>query len=395
MTNLLTGVFLIRFASKEEYGLYGVAFSMTLLTVGVANALVMTQMTVIAPSKPDNVRVAYCGSMFLALLAVVGLAALLLLSAIFSFEEHISPQYTRLAYVFCLSFPGVVMIEYVRRYLYLTLAPRRVFFVGCLFSTIYLSTLILFYFMGTEHLHLSVLGANGLIALAVAMFSIAYFARFSLRESGRLVWGSIAESWRQGAWALGGVSVTWLQGQAYIYLLATMQGAAVVAEANAARLLLAPIGLISTSLGRVFMPRMAYLRANGKEKQTIGMAFRVLALLLSCIAVYSLLLYLGSDRIMDFFSREYESLGWLLLVWSVCVACEAIRSMPAQLLQVYRKFRIITTRNAVTAVLVVAASAIAARYGNVRGVILSMALGELLLAVLLWRGFQHAQIERG
>ena len=391
ITNLLTGLFLIHFASKEEYGLYGVGFSLALLAVGIANALVMTQMTVIAPSKPREVRTAYCGSMFFALLVGLGIAVSFVAGMFFFAAEYVPTQYRTLAIVLCLSFPGIVLIEYVRRYLYLMFAPKHAFMMGLVFSIIYLGTLALFYLAGLKQLHLLVLGANGVIAFVIAVLLVTYYIRFPLRQSFRLMVGSIRESRCQGGWALGGVLVTSLQSQGYVYLLASFQGAVAVAEANAARLILAPIGLISTSLGRVFMPRMAYFRANQKDDRVIDLAMKVLFFLLLCIAAYMTLVFLYKDWLISFFFSEYDSVGWLLFVWAVCITCGAVRFVPGQLLQVYRQFRAITVLNAFTAVLVIALSAMAAAYNGISGVILSLALGELLLAVLLWREFQRVR----
>ena len=141
------------------------------------------------------------------------------------------------------------------------------------------------------------------------------------------------------------------------------------------------------------MPRMAYLRANQKDRQVVHLALKVLVFLLFCIATYTALVFFFKDWLLGFFSREYDSLGWLVLIWAVCITCEAVRFMPSQLLQVYRQFRTITVQNALTAVLVFVLSAMAAIYNGIGGVIVIMALGELLLAVLLWRGFQRVRNE--
>ena len=63
LSNLGIGFLLIKLTSKESYGLYGIGFAAILLCVGVANALVTTQMTVFAPEKPDKVK--YCCTMLL------------------------------------------------------------------------------------------------------------------------------------------------------------------------------------------------------------------------------------------------------------------------------------------------------------------------------------------
>ncbi len=391
VTNLLTGLFLIRFASKEEYGLYGVAFALILFTLGIANALVMTQMTVFAHSKPEKLRPAYCGSMLLMLLGVIGMIIMIVMGLISLVGESLPVAYTELATVFCLSFPGIVLIEFVRRYLYLVFAPKQIFVMGLAFSTIYLGLLALFYVNDFEQLHLLALGTNGIVALTISLLLVTLYLRLPLRQSTSLLFGSIRESWRQGAWALGGVTVTALQSQGHVYLLASLQGAGAVAEANAARLILAPIGLIITSLGRVFMPRMAHLRSQGQDRQVMDLALKILVLVLICVVAYVALVSVSIDWILSFFSEAYKSLAWLVFLWAIAIACEALRFMPTQLLQVYRQFRMITTRNTITAIITLSLIAVAATYGSISGVIVALAAGELILALLLWRGFQRVR----
>ncbi len=61
LSNLGIGFLLIKLTSKESYGLYGIGFAAILLFVGIANALVTTQMTIFAPEKLDKLK--YCSTM--------------------------------------------------------------------------------------------------------------------------------------------------------------------------------------------------------------------------------------------------------------------------------------------------------------------------------------------
>src|SRR6185437_9394244 len=66
---------------------------------------------------------------------------------------------------------------------------------------------------------------------------------------------NIAESWFHGQWALGGVALTWLQSQAYTYLLAFYLGPIGIGQANAARIFISPFNFILTSVNKVAIPR--------------------------------------------------------------------------------------------------------------------------------------------
>lgn len=59
LINLSISVLLIYYESKHNYGLYGLGFATLLLFVGFSNALISTQMTVIAPSKKLKERMVF------------------------------------------------------------------------------------------------------------------------------------------------------------------------------------------------------------------------------------------------------------------------------------------------------------------------------------------------
>lgn len=64
-TNFLFGLYLVRILAPAEFGLYGIGFAISLLYVGVGNALFLTQMVVHLPDKAVLERNAYVGRVLL------------------------------------------------------------------------------------------------------------------------------------------------------------------------------------------------------------------------------------------------------------------------------------------------------------------------------------------
>jgi len=386
LINLLSGVFLIRYASKEEYGLYGLGFAVTLLCVGICNALVMTQMTVIAPSKEPELRNTYCGSMFIALMVLLVSFGLVVLMILLGLSDILSAQYMKLICVLVLSVPGVVAIEYVRRYFYLKLSPRRVFSMDLVFAMFFFTILAGLYIVKPNQLHLWVLLANGVSAFMVAGFVAIWVAKLPSSKALSLMLESINEAWQHGLWALGGVLATALQNQGYIFLLAAFKGVTSIAEVNAARLLLSPVGVLSSGLARVFMPRMAYLNVDVGIVHTVKLGTKVLVLLLLCILIYGAILLYGLDWVVGLLmTSEYHGLEGLVALWVLYYIVQSIRSIASQILQVLRKFHLITISVATTALLWFSVSLAVINYFGVNVIIITMIAAELLLAVVLWK----------
>ena len=63
LTNFMLGIFLVKHVTKEEYGLYVIGNAIVLFVVGLANGLITTQMTVLAPSKNESEKDVYCANM--------------------------------------------------------------------------------------------------------------------------------------------------------------------------------------------------------------------------------------------------------------------------------------------------------------------------------------------
>src|SRR5690606_26184457 len=93
-----------------------------------------------------------------------------------------------------------------------------------------------------------------------------------------------------GKWALGGVLVSWAQNQGYVLILALVKNSALVAEANAARLFLAPIGVVSTSISKVIMPKLVQLKINNNINKAIITTRKLLFFILTFITVYLIIL---------------------------------------------------------------------------------------------------------
>jgi O-antigen/teichoic acid export membrane protein len=203
---------------------------------------------------------------------------------------------------------------------------------------------------------------------------------------------ALAEAWQYGRWSLGGVSITWIQSQSYAYFLAVLSGTSSVAEANAARLLFAPASIIATSMMNVFMPRMVRLKTAGNLSAAVKLGRKALLFLLAVTAFYAGAVLICSDwLITTVFTKQYSTINVYIVTWMIVILLQAVRANSSALLQIVREFKAIMLANAASALVVIATTSyLINTYGAV-GSIAALAIGEAVLAALLWRIFHRVR----
>jgi O-antigen/teichoic acid export membrane protein len=294
-----------------------------------------------------------------------------------------------LAYAIAIALLGVVLREFFRSYFFLRLRPAAVLgldiaFVGLLFSGLWLAVQMKF-----SSINLAALIMMGLASAIVGLAAV-FMARKELPVRMADIRPALLESWQHGRWALGGVTVTWLQDQSYIYLLSAMVSTAETAEASAARLFLAPLTLLSAGFSRVLMPRWAYMAHEGKHQELIDMANRVKWILVSIVVAYVAVLLLVKDWLTPLLlTKAYTQTASLIALWGVLFALQAVRSNYSSQLQVFKRFRDITLSNTVTAIGVLLTGAILIKAYGVTGSMITMIIGEMALTILLIYRFKN------
>lgn len=392
-TNFLIGLYFIHFSTKHEYGSYSIAFGVILLIVSFGSALITTPMTVLAPEKKLEEQQHFCNSLLISqyiLLIPIAVIVSVLSYILYALDVY---DYEFLCMILALAFAafGVLIHEFFRRFNYLMLKPVHVFWADFRFSCMMFILLIIagIYIKTSLSVWAIVFygasaGLSGLISFVLAGFSGSLDIQ-SARKA-------IAEAWQHGRWSLGGVSITWIQSQSYAYFLAVLSGTSSVAEANAARLLFAPASMLATSMMNVFMPRMVRLKTAGNLTAAVQLGRKALLFLVLVTACYAAIILLCSDwLISSVFTTQYVNINVYIVAWVVVILLQAVRANSSSLLQIVREFKLIMIANAVSALVVIASTAyLIGAYGAVGG-ITALALGEAVLAVLLWGIFHRVR----
>jgi len=391
LTNLGIGLFLINYTTKENYGLYGIGFAIVLFFVSVENGLITTQMTVLAPEKAEREGgiESYCLSMLYGQYCIFIPIWIFcqILAYILYYLDILNSDYFLYQIIISITVMAVLFHEFMRRYFFLKFNPRQVLIIDLvniffITLTLYLSTM--WDYEKPHILAIAIFGGGAILAGITGLLSSGLVGFVSKNK----VLASLKEAWHNGRWALGGVVVTWGQSQGYVLLLSILATAEAVAEANAARLFLAPVNVISTSFIRVFMPKLIELKNQQNHAAVRKMARKILAVVITTIGIVVLGVIFLEDIIIKFaFTEDYSNISAFVIAWAVVVLFVAIRTNNSTLLQVYSKFKDITLCNTMTTIISLLLGIALIHYSGVLGSIAALAVGEILLSLLLWRRF--------
>ncbi|MCJ2132198.1 lipopolysaccharide biosynthesis protein [Methylobacterium sp. E-045] len=389
--NLAVGLMVLRASTKEEYGLYSLCYMTLIVLNGFSNALFVAQLTVSYHDRPADLRNAFaasllCGQLLFSVsLALAGLALAVLLP-----DSILSPDMRPLLIVAVLACPVVMAHDFVRGYFFLVERTTSAIALDLI--------LIVGWFTGTVGLgsgpmpsqSLAALAAFGLAALTSVGLGLA-LSRLPLRAGWHSAIGVVATVWDQGRWALGGTAITALQNQGHVYLLGWLGSAKEIAELNAARMLMMPMGLVIIGVGRTLVPAMARQAAEGRFAEMRRDARLTLVGVLLVIGLYSMVMLIGEDVfIARVLGKSYEGIAPLVALWMVILLLQAIDANLSAVMQVAKRFRELMLINVWTVVPVLLGVVPMILLYGAEGNLVALAAGYAGITLLLWRAARRA-----
>jgi O-antigen/teichoic acid export membrane protein len=384
--NFGAGLYLVRVLTTAEFGLYGIGFSIMLLYGGVGNAIFITQMVVNVPDKIEQDRLPYASRMLAAsslfCMATLLVACILLPVSVLIFGNL--AEYVGYAFSIVAVAIGYLLKNFFVRHAYTAKNELLAFQINATVATSLLTFLLThhFYFGGLTATYALMFYAASNMAGATAGLILAKLPVLSVRF--KRISADMAEAWVGGRWALGGVSVTWLQSQAYVYLSAIFLGPSAVGYANAAKLLVSPALFLLPAVDQVVMPRLAELRNRDRPRMMQLRGRLTAALLAFAIAYSAVILVFGEFVAPLLLGPQYEGLLYLVGAWCIVLVFQFARGGASMVLQIMKEFRILMLTNTFSAALAMIAAIALMQTMGVHGAILGTAIGELTLTLMLY-----------
>jgi O-antigen/teichoic acid export membrane protein len=386
-TNFAMGLYLVRFLTPMEFGLYGIGFAISLYYSGIGISLFHTQMVVHVPDKASEDRLPYAArilaaiTIFSFLMALVGLLIHFMGKTLFA----CAVRYECLVFPITAASISFLFKEFFIRHSY---TAKKEIWALIINSAVAFSLGVLLLFQYYSETKFSTERALCYYAIsnqlgAVAGFFLVRLPIGTVRR--KKVEEDLREAWRGGRWAVGAGSIIWLQSQAYTYLTAGVLGPAGVGYANAAQMLIKPFLMLLPAINQMSMPVLAALNRHGRQK-AVKVGFLITTGLLFSAMIYATMVIIFEDRIVTFvLGSQFSRLRPIILGWTFVLFLMLLRDGAENILQAMKNFRTLMLTYIVSAGVTIFSAIVLMKSFGVIGSILGMGVGEFILASLLWR----------
>jgi len=183
----------------------------------------------------------------------------------------------------------------------------------------------------------------------------------------------------QGAWSSFGGGVHWLFSQGYNYLVAGALDVTAVAALAATKLLVMPVGLLSSGIGTLMLPTVSRWTNEHGARKIFSRLILFAAGLAATASVYLLIMWLARDWIfVHVLKRDFAHRDLLLGVWLVIALVMVVRDQLIYFLVTRARFRLTASITLFSAIASFAVSLVAMRQLGVVGALIGLLAGEVL-----------------
>ncbi len=322
--NLILGLVLIHFATRESYGIYAQLFVAALFVTSMMESFIINPLTTLAPTRTPDSRAAlivdlhrFHGRVSLVLSFITALACAGVISY-FDYSHPWSIAGAFAAYVYTNS-----LREFQRALGFIEHRAEQVFRTDLIYGGVLISGVAIL--LATQaalqlpRLFLVMAGGN-LAALAFAHRAgpspLLDHADAGLANKTRYRL-ALQSAWQRARFGLPGATIAWLINYSYLYLAAAWAGVGAAADLSASRLLLMPISLLVVAWQRVARPRMSQQIAAHNYRalhRTLGGSLVTLVIL---ALAYTGILWLALPWLQTtLLGPEYANVQELTLPWA-------------------------------------------------------------------------------
>lgn len=383
-TNFAFGITLIRFATKEEYGLYSQLINLQPLLSPFHAGVFVNAYLAIASRMSDPRRSQYRSGMARVEIAFTLLSSVIAAVGMFAVARLLGlalPWTTSVAAAAALL--GLWWREFARARNYVDLQPERVLRLDAGYALGVICATAIGAWKGITSAEYA-LGCAGLAAILVASGPVLAAARSGITDLVTMK-ADLAQSWRTGRWDVFSSFLTWGYAQTYVYFAAIQGGLVGAAEISAGRLLAMPLALLWASYGNVLVPSAARLFSEGSPGAVRTLARRSVLLVVGCSVAYGVVLVLLlplAQRLL--FGDRFPHIRTLAVLWVVYFSCTGVNTIAACLLRSALEFQQIFVRYVLSCTVAIALLATSLLFDSVCAPIVALTAVELVLMGLFW-----------
>lgn len=319
--NLAISFAFIRFAVKEDYGIYLLLMTPLYLILGIQNALVLSPIATVFPSAQTDEKECVYTTAVAAQLIFVSSSAVICGFGLTAYWYLVHGTIDAMLILgFGLAIAGVCAREGVRTLFYI-----RSNALGALKSDFMYGFGLMLSIGGLSYFRV-LTPANALFATGVAALW-PYALKVSRIRTLVLNKTILVKFWACGRWALVGVLVTWINLNAYPLIVGISLSTAAVADINVARLFLMPVGLCATAWSNLYRPKISGWAARNQLKEVKRITLKSILVGMSLLGLFTLVLAQGYPFIEEILGPAYSGILHLVLLWSGFFAVSLARNM--------------------------------------------------------------------
>jgi len=327
LANFLIGVLVARSCSKEEYGLYVLAFTLLTTAENVQMSLTGTPYTVLSPRLGRQGRSAYLGSTLITHMGISLLAALTFAAA--AGLLHVCsrggglPQVLAVLAAAC----GFVLLrDFVRTVMLAQLRVWASFCLGLSSSVITVGLLGWAYWGGW----LSAPTAYGIMAFgAVPAVAVLFGTWRNIKITGSVFTRHAGSNWEIGKWLLASAGTSTVLAQVYPWALVLSGGTAGASVYGACMAPIMVLNPLLIGMGRFMAPKMAHAAAVGSQHVRKAVSWATLILAGPSLVFVAAAAFFSEDALRFLFDTKYAGYGPVLVVLALGLPVYVL-GMPLQ-----------------------------------------------------------------
>lgn len=383
-TNLLIGIYLVRHMLPAEFGLYNIAFAITIAMAAIGNGVFLIPMTVNVPHSNsisrnrfllDYIATSAVCTTAMGLIAVLGVAA----AVMGGWLNPPAAEFILATIASCLGFflkDAIVQAGYNQGRESATILIN-------IASAVTVAILIIV----SASLH--TLSATWAIAgyalsqfISIGAGYILVFGRLQLPTI-LIVRTTMKKLLTQAFWPACASTLSLLRSQAHTVVAAALIGPAGVAAINASRLVFAPVQMAQPALVRAAMPRLvrrlhvdrqAFRRGTLAITGALGIFSFVYCLIVTAVGPWIFPLVVGPKY-------QYSSL--MIFAWGIYLTLVALRSGIELNQQALQRFKGLAGVNVPASAASLLGAVVLTNIIGSPGAVFGLAIGEIVIIALL------------
>jgi O-antigen/teichoic acid export membrane protein len=342
-SNFLVNLLLARWLIPQDYGIFTVAFTITLFTAVFHQALLTEPMLVFGPGRFKNGLSEYLGILVYGHIGFAALSSLSLMAFSLVLALSGSDALPVILAASALAAPFISLLWLMRRACYVQLTPHLAALGGGLYVILMLGGTWVLYWRGW----LSAISAFGVMGVSSLIVSLWLAIRLQvnmppLRQNDQ-VRDALKKHWEYGRWSMATAMLQWTPANIYYLLLPIWVGFEASASLKALMNLLMPVLQTNAALSAILLPIL--VQAKGHSGFHSRMRFAVATFILGS-ALYWILLGVFNRPLVSLLYEgkylAYADMLWLLGLLPVAsgviaATSAALRAMerPDQLFRAY------------------------------------------------------------